>query len=133
MWDPQTGIEVRIKPYGSKDPYQEYKAPTNSKLFAQDRNECFIEAVADERYTIEVIVHPLFQWQRSPPLSVDYKLDGGMVYLWGHLDNPRKKEAVSDELKSFKSFIDGTRTKCGLTFGAVSLGKVLHAICKTFH
>jgi hypothetical protein len=61
MWDPRSGIEVRVKPYNSPDPYQEYKAKSTSELFAGDQNVCFIEAVTGQRFVVEVIVHPLFQ------------------------------------------------------------------------
>lgn len=128
MWDPKTGVEVRIKPYGSNDPYQEFKAPSRSQLFAEGRSECFIEAVADERYTIEVIVHPLFQWQRSPNLAVNYKLDGGIVNRWALLDNPRQKKAVVMERNIFSDFIGGTFVNCGFTFGAVNLGRSLDVL-----
>lgn len=133
MWDPNTGIEILIKPHGSKDSYHEYKAPTTSKLFAQGRNECFIEAVADERYIIEVIVHPLFQWQKAKHLLVSYQLDGGIVQKNVVLDKPHKPQSVVNELKSFHAYVDGSYGKYSLTFGAVNMGRSFTDPCRAVY
>ncbi|TKA21939.1 hypothetical protein B0A50_08676 [Salinomyces thailandicus] len=66
MIDPTTGIEVRVKPDGSGNPYREYSAPRTSRLRATGRNETLIDAVTDARYVVEVIIHPTFRWRKAP-------------------------------------------------------------------
>jgi len=55
--DANTGIEVTVKPYGSQDCYAEWKAPNfPSELRPNDRDDCYIEAVAGERFALQVVV-----------------------------------------------------------------------------
>ncbi|KAK3067205.1 hypothetical protein LTR53_016060 [Teratosphaeriaceae sp. CCFEE 6253] len=60
MFDARSGIEVRVKPHGSPDAYHEWVAKEGSTLYAAGRNEAFIEAVTDERFEVEIIIHPHF-------------------------------------------------------------------------
>ena len=123
MWDPRTGIEVQIKPYGSNDAYFEYKAKSTSSHYAKGRNEIFIEAVTDERYVVRVIVWPVCQWGKSRDLWVDYELDGGDVQRRTILSRPQSAgQNVTDTLSSFEKYIDGTYTRCGLTFAPSLIG-----------
>ena len=81
MFDPNTGLEAIILPFGSKDSYHEWKAPTNSRFHAAGRNECFIDAVNNERYTIKVIAHPPFKWMNTSQLGVAICIDGKVSIL----------------------------------------------------
>ncbi|KAK5122858.1 hypothetical protein LTR85_003773 [Meristemomyces frigidus] len=121
MWDSETGVEVRIRPFGSRDPYQEYKAKSTSPLYAGDRNEAFIEAVDNERYVVEVIVHPLFQWKKARHLSIRYKFDGGIISRWVTLEKPKDAERLIDRALTFIDYVGGVHRECGFTFGPVRM------------
>lgn len=124
IFDPKTGIEVRIKPRDLNDPYHEYPALSTSLLYAEGRNETFIEAVTDERYVVEVVVHPIFQWKTASHLSVLYLVDGGTIRQLYVMDKPHMNEAASTTLSSFTNVSDGRKVKCGLTFGGVIMSKL---------
>src|ERR1700710_627387 len=123
MWDSQTGIEVRIHPFGSKDPYQKYKAKSTSDLYAGDRNECYVEAVDDERYSVEVTGPAFFPWEKAPYLSLTYNLDGGMITRSSTLKRPKERQAITDQASRFTAYIDGAHTVCGFTFGPAAMSK----------
>ncbi|KAK4550809.1 hypothetical protein LTR36_000389 [Oleoguttula mirabilis] len=121
MWDSKTGTEVRITPFGSKDPYQEYKAKSTSELYAGDRNECYIEAVDNERYTVELSVPLIFQWEKARCLRLRYNLDGGMITQRATLRKPKEREALTHQASDFEAYVDGAYRVCGFTFGPVDM------------
>ncbi|KAK5132493.1 hypothetical protein LTR08_009039 [Meristemomyces frigidus] len=123
MWDPRTGIEVRIKPHSARDPYHEWTAPSHTKLYAPDRNEAFIEGVGGDRFVVEVIVHPLFQWKKATHLWAVLSIDGGTLALDVCFERPVDQQAITltHDFRSFTQVDAGSHNKCGFTFGAVDM------------
>ena len=127
MWDPTTGVEVRIKPHRAKDPYHEWTAPSHSALHAPGRNEAFIEGVGGDRFAIEVIIHPLFQWKKALNLWADLLIDGGTMSDSYCFTRPKDQQGVilRHEFASFSQSDAVSSFKHGFTFGNVHMGKLL--------
>ncbi|SMR63095.1 unnamed protein product [Zymoseptoria tritici ST99CH_3D1] len=80
MIDIANAIEVVISPYHETDPYDQYhewKAPRKSDLYTDGRNECYIEAVDDERFELEARIHPSFDFHGAPQVCISIEIDGG--------------------------------------------------------
>lgn len=95
MIDPANAVEVLVKPYGSADAYHEYKASTASKLYPGDRNECYVEAITNERFVVEIILHPLFRWKGSPDVRALVEIDGGTFSTYGWFDSLKAATATT--------------------------------------
>ncbi|KAK4580178.1 hypothetical protein LTR86_000381 [Recurvomyces mirabilis] len=122
MFDPSQGIEVRLKKFGSPDPYPEYKANSKSKYYAESRNEAFIVPVSNERFVIEVILHPVFQWKKCSAVKLAFRLDGSWTHFCEDIKRPAATgEAIKFELKTFTNFIEARKRECGLTFGETKM------------
>ncbi|KAK4894304.1 hypothetical protein LTR27_007437 [Elasticomyces elasticus] len=119
MFDITNGIEVRVKPYGSVDAYDEVKAKTTSPLYANGRNECYIEAESGKRFEVEVVLHPIFQWKRARKVSVDYRID--LINNWQLIKKPTDGQAATSSCRTFITKMDGLRTVCGFEFGEVQM------------
>ncbi|KAK5676763.1 hypothetical protein LTS10_010527 [Elasticomyces elasticus] len=119
MFDIKDGIEVRVKPYGSVDAYDEVKAKTTSPLYANGRNECYIEAESGKRFEVEVVLHPIFQWKRARKVSVDYRID--LISNWNLITKPSEGQAATSSCTTFITKVDGARTVCGFGFGEVHM------------
>ncbi|KAK3649270.1 hypothetical protein LTR56_006171 [Elasticomyces elasticus] len=119
MFDIKNGIEVRVKPYGSVDAYDEVKAKTTSSLYANGRNECYIEAESGKRFEVEVVLHPIFQWKRARKVSVDYRID--LINNWQLIKKPTEGQAATSSCRTFITKVDGVRAVCGFEFGEVHM------------
>lgn len=129
MFDPKSGLEVTIHPFGSEDSYHKWKAPSNSALYARDRNECYIEAVTGERFGIRIVAHPVFSWRSQSCLGVDYILDDTIVISRVWVDDikarPTSKITQSWDLDSYDRYYDKETRETALSFEQVAIGKYL--------
>ncbi|SMY28468.1 unnamed protein product [Zymoseptoria tritici ST99CH_1A5] len=124
MIDIANGIEVIISPYNETeptDPYHEWKAPRkNKKLFADGRNESYIEAVHNERFGMEMILHTHFDWHGAPQVQISVVIDGGTldacVVVRRPSDWKTKPKALRVPFMSYYGKIDGQTRVCGSRF-----------------
>lgn len=130
MIDIANGIEVIISPYNETeptDPYHEWKAPRkNKKLFADGRNECYIEAVHNERFGMEMILHTHFDWHGAPQVQISVVIDGGTldgcVIVRRPSDWKTKPKALRVPFMSYYGKIDGQTRVCGSRFSELEAG-----------
>ena len=129
MFDPKTGLEVLVRPFASEDPYQEYKSESCSYVPANSGNECYIEAITEERFAVKVIVHPVFNFKGCSDLHVRYGIDGGTIRSYGYIRKPtgegRNRSTLSDEASCFIDCANGVWRKYGFRFREVKTSKQL--------
>ncbi|KAK5122803.1 hypothetical protein LTR85_003718 [Meristemomyces frigidus] len=117
--DPNTGIEVVLKPLGSLEQYPEWRAPPNAPgIRAEDRNDCFIEAVAGQCFALQVTVPATFDWMGFPALRVELDIDGGTIRNCIILTQQRP---LTLQFAKAVVKIDGTWCDCFLTFAEITM------------
>ena len=91
MRDQHTGIQAFVAPYHTEDklePYQEYQAPKSSLLFTGLLNECYIEAVTDERFVLHVELPADFNFLSYKHVQILYTI-GGTYSIVPHVERPK--------------------------------------------
>jgi hypothetical protein len=123
MIDPTSATEVVIRRYHetqTTDPYHEWRAPRHSEHYAEGRNECFLEAVDDERFEVEVCLHPLFDFYDTPQVRVGCQIDGGVVDVVKTKRKPNSwktdQKALRMTFKTCRMTIAGVTRCCGYQF-----------------
>ena len=123
-------IEVRLVRHSDSTRYTEYALPPHiSTALTGTGNEVYIEAVAGERFAIELKLLRGFKFKDHPKVLVQYFLDGDKCISTNlskrkHQDaEPGTRSQLEDTLSTSRCFIDGQWMVCGLAFGELSMGK----------
>lgn len=127
MRDTTTDIEVHIKPYGSGQPYPEWQARMSSiELRTEGRNECYIEAVAGERFAVQLMLPSRFDWMGCFLVSATARVDGGSIRACptgfsdiAELDG--NTTPLTSDIDTTTMRIDGTDYLCGLSFAEAEM------------
>ncbi|KAK3619371.1 hypothetical protein LTR56_024054 [Elasticomyces elasticus] len=77
MIDAKTGFEATVRPYKSRKRYTEYRAPRESPLYNDDASDCYITAVTDERFVVDLNIPTSFDFKKYTHLELECCIDGG--------------------------------------------------------
>ncbi|KAK5739865.1 hypothetical protein LTR17_004961 [Elasticomyces elasticus] len=77
MIDAKTGFEATVRPYKSPKRYTEYRAPRESPLYTDDASDCYIAAVTDERFVVDINIPASFDFKKYTDLELECCIDGG--------------------------------------------------------
>lgn len=127
MFDPRDVIDVSIVPIGEEqtDPYDEYKAPSNSAIAREDEawygpNVRYITPPAGQRFAIRVCVHPMASFMGEQEFDISCTVDG-LLETWGTISRPpgrRRLEALTEVIDTHRAVLNGRPQMCGLAFAA---------------
>lgn len=127
-------VEVYLARHSDGACYTEYAPPFTSPSSNGAANEVYVEAVANERFTIHVKLLPAFKFLKHPKVRVRYLLDKGGSLRRDHSrrKHPHAQQGSQShreaEVSFRKCFLDGQWMICGLTFGELAPG-----MCKLRH
>ena len=125
MYDPTSGIEVYIRPYGTDDQYTEYEAPRGSPLYTGNLRERYIEAITDERFEMVVILRPEFSFKGKTHACIEYDIDKGTIVMEEYIEWLDKEHGrpITDVASHVTTRWKGDWKNVGFTFGEVCRSK----------
>lgn len=131
MRDMTSGIEVRILPYASPDPYQEHTAPVTSDLAKQNLaryggNVCYITPKGGDRLRVQVIIHPYARFKGQPEFNINYTIDGTILFSTFVARPPGRaadRVELVKTLDGYSSTVNGERKGYSFLFADAQMGQ----------
>ena len=125
MLDEESGVEAYVTPYGLEhnDHYHDWQAPVDTPLHSGDKNQCYIEAVTDERFVVQVVLPTKFDFKRAPEVKITMDIDNGTVSIFSLVkDTQPWTEPTVTRLRQSRKRIGNECKLVSFTFGQLNLG-----------